>query len=286
MTTELTVPEETNISTVGGFDLVDPEGAAAYWKNYEEVVAAILTDEDYQGQQFKKKSAYRKLATAFNFDDEIIKEETKHDEKGRVLTSKFYVKAIAPNGRYSVGVGSCSLYDKINKKDKTEPTEFELRKRFNNPDHDIVSTAHTRAKNRAIADLIGTGEVSAEEIEIIKGDKDAKENAPKRSKKSKTSQKRQRKSAPAETAEPAAEEVIEAEVIDTKSDNPAVVLKGTDNVVLGEWFRKIIQKLEARGEQLTMKNFERIAKIWSYDNQYPDFTPELKEELLNNVGEV
>ena len=162
MTTELTVQQEATPTTVGGFDLVDPEGAKAYWENYEEVVNAILTKDDYQGTQFKKKSAYRKLATAFQFSDEVVKEDIIKDDKGRVVTAEFHVKATAKNGRFAIGVGMCSLYDKINKKDKTEPSEFELRKRFSNPDHDIISTAHTRAKNRAIADLIGTGEVSAE----------------------------------------------------------------------------------------------------------------------------
>ena len=75
MTTELTVKEEATPTTVGGFDLVDPEGAKAYWENYEDVVNAILTKDDYQGTQFKKKSAYRKLATAFQFSDEVVKED-------------------------------------------------------------------------------------------------------------------------------------------------------------------------------------------------------------------
>ena len=152
MTTELTVQQEAAPTTVGGFDLVDPEGAKAYWENYEDVVNAILTKDDYQGTQFKKKSAYRKLATAFQFSDEVVKEDIIKDDKGRVVTAEFHVKATAKNGRFAIGVGMCSLYDKINKKDRTEPSEFELRKRFSNPDHDIISTAHTRAKNRAIAD--------------------------------------------------------------------------------------------------------------------------------------
>ena len=41
-----------------------------------------------------------------------------------------------------------------------------LRQRFSNPENDVRGTAHTRAKNRAISDLIGAGEVSAEEIDF------------------------------------------------------------------------------------------------------------------------
>lgn len=283
MTTELTVQQEVTPTTVGGFDLVDPEGAKAYWENYEEVVNAILTKDDYQGTQFKKKSAYRKLATAFQFSDEVVKEDIIKDDKGRVVTAEFHVKATAKNGRFAIGVGMCSLYDKISKKDRTEPTEFELRKRFSNPDHDIISTAHTRAKNRAIADLIGTGEVSAEEMDIAKGGSFERGNA------APTTRRRVRKPAP-EKEKPRPEkepkkEVMEAEVIE-KSENPALVLKGTDSVILGDWFRKIIQKLERRGDELTKKNFARISKLWAYDNQYPDFNEDICKELLSHVEEA
>lgn len=282
MTTELTVQQEAAPTTVGGFDLVDPEGAKAYWENYEEVVNAILTKDDYQGTQFKKKSAYRKLATAFQFSDEVVKEDIIKDDKGRVVTAEFHVKATAKNGRFAIGVGMCSLYDKINKKDRTEPSEFELRKRFSNPDHDIISTAHTRAKNRAIADLIGTGEVSAEEMDIAKGGSFERENA------NTTNRRRVRKTVPEKESRPKKEpkkEVMEAEVIE-KSENPALVLKGTDSVILGDWFRKIIQKLERRGDELTKKNFARISKLWAYDNQYPDFNEDICKELLSHVEEA
>ena len=282
MTTELAVQQEAAPTTVGGFDLVDPEGAKAYWENYEEVVNAILTKDDYQGTQFKKKSAYRKLATAFQFSDEVVKEDIIKDDKGRVVTAEFHVKATAKNGRFAIGVGMCSLYDKINKKDRTEPSEFELRKRFSNPDHDIISTAHTRAKNRAIADLIGTGEVSAEEMDIAKGGSFERGNAA-------PTRRRVRKPAP-EKEKPRPEkepkkEVMEAEVIE-KSENPALVLKNTDSVILGDWFRKIIQKLERRGDELTKKNFARISKLWAFDNQYPDFNEDICKELLSHVEEA
>ena len=105
----------------------------------------------------------------------------------------------------------------------------------------------------------------------------------------KKGQVRRRKKAPAQPKKEkeAEEEVIDAEIIEKpKSDNPALVLKGTDNVVLGEWFRKIIQKLERRGDELNKKNFTRISKLWAYDNQYPDFTEDICKELLNHVEEA
>jgi len=107
----------------------------------------------------------------------------------------------------------------------------------------------------------------------------------------KKGQVRRRKKAPAQPKkEKEAEEaeVIEAEIVEEKpkSDNPALVLKGTDNVVLGEWFRKIIQKLERRGDELNKKNFTRISKIWAFDNQYPDFNEDICKNLLEHVEEA
>lgn len=40
----------------------------------------------------------------------------------------------------------------------------EKNRRFVRQDHDIASTAYTRAANRAISDMIGAGEISAEEV--------------------------------------------------------------------------------------------------------------------------
>ena len=120
-------------------------------------------ETDYQGGK-KKKSAWRKLARAFNISDEKICDRIIRDDNYQIISAYFEVKAILPNGRYGIGVGDCSIFDKINKDDTEMPSNFELRKRFTNAEHDVISTAHTRAKSRAIADLIGAGEVSAEEL--------------------------------------------------------------------------------------------------------------------------
>ena len=113
---------------------------------------------------FKKKSAWRKIATAFNISDDVIKEVIIRDDNYQIISATFHVKATAPNGRSGIGVASCSIFDKINKKDKEQPSNFELRNRFNNAENDVIGTAHTRAKSRAISDLVGMGEVSAEEL--------------------------------------------------------------------------------------------------------------------------
>lgn len=153
--TALILHEDSNLP------IVDVDSAIDYWKNYQDLTDKLLDSSDYQGNKFKKKSAWRKYATAFSISDEIIKEDILRDDSGRVITATYHVKASLKNGRTGIGIGSCSIFDK----EKLESdTPFMLRQRFSNPEHDIPSTAHTRAKNRAISDLIGAGEVSAEEM--------------------------------------------------------------------------------------------------------------------------
>lgn len=165
------VEQSTAQSTIQPLETVDVQAAEDFMNNYQELVEALLDSSDYQPiktkegiKKSKKKSAWRKLATAFNISDEVVEKEIIHDECHRIISARYEVLATLPNGRHTVGTGSASIYDKINKKDTKEPTPFELRQRFTNAEHDIISTAHTRAKSRAISDLIGAGEVSAEEL--------------------------------------------------------------------------------------------------------------------------
>lgn len=188
------VDNSTAPSLANQFDIVDVEGAKAFMDNYQELVKALLDNEDYQkigANSKKKKSAWRKLATAFNISDEVVSEELKFDDDdNQIISARYKVRATLPNGRSTIGVGSCSIYDKIrynatpkHPADKETPSNFELRGRFSNAEHDVPSTAHTRAKNRAISDLIGAGEVSAEEMSATgKSKKSVKPIAPKPSK--------------------------------------------------------------------------------------------------------
>ncbi|WP_413826872.1 hypothetical protein [Methanobrevibacter sp. UBA313] len=121
------------------------------WKAYQLVTKEILDESDYQtikGRKFKKKSAWRKYARAFNISTEIIKEDIMKTDKNRVIEANFIVRATLPSNRFADGWGNCS---------RGEGGKA-------HPNHDIPATACTRATNRAIADLIGAGEVSADEL--------------------------------------------------------------------------------------------------------------------------
>ena len=98
------------------------------------------------GKPYIKKSGWRKLQFAFNLNDEIIREEK--EEKGSKTIWRMWVRVRAPNGREVMGVASASSDEK----------------KFSHPDHDPYALCHTRSKNRAISDILGLGEVSAEEM--------------------------------------------------------------------------------------------------------------------------
>jgi hypothetical protein len=71
------------------------------------------------------------------------------------VRAEIWIRAVAPNGQFGDGDGYCSL----------DEGRFKSRSGRQKLENDLRITATTRAKNRATADLVGMGEVSAEEIE-------------------------------------------------------------------------------------------------------------------------
>ena len=156
-------PQETEIVKVDTAPDVDV--AIEQWDAYQRLCKGLLNDNDYQEiivkekdengnyvkvkRHFKKKSAWQKLSRAFNVDTEIVDREIERTKMGRVREAYYCVRASLPNGRSVESDALCSRSERG--KDKVS-------------DHTIMSTAKTRATNRAIAELIGAGEVSAEEM--------------------------------------------------------------------------------------------------------------------------
>jgi len=125
---------------------------------YQDGLKSILDDSDYQAfkdkktgetRRFPKRSAWRKIAYWFNLDLELIGEEIERDGRGEPIRARVRARAVHPNGRYADGDGGCSISERG----------------FSKLEHDIPATAATRAMNRAISNLVGMGEVSAEEID-------------------------------------------------------------------------------------------------------------------------
>jgi hypothetical protein len=131
--------------------LVSPEKAAEEWARFEALKAKLLTDEDYQtilGRRYIKRSGFRKIAVYFGLSDRILEQERTEREDGS-FSWRIVVEVEAPNGRTSTGVGACDSRER----------------RFAHVEHDVYAIAHTRAKSRAISDMVAGGAVSAEEIE-------------------------------------------------------------------------------------------------------------------------
>lgn len=149
---------------------VNAKEALAAWQAYLDLKEAIVdkkTDVQFiDGKPFLKKSYWRKTATFFNLNVEVVEE---HSEKlGSTFVYHFSCKATAPNGRYAIGVGSCDAFEKAKMIDGKYMAYNKYKKIWEpaqpNSLHNIRSTAETRAFNRAVSNLVGGGEVSAEEI--------------------------------------------------------------------------------------------------------------------------
>lgn len=254
MSNEIVEVEETTPVASTSLPLIDVEDAKAFMDNYQEACKALLVASDYQkivlngkAQLFKKKSAWRKIATAFNITDEVIKEVIFRDEKNQIISATFHVRATAPNGRSSVGVAACSIYDKINKKDVEQPSDFELRKRFTNAENDVIGTAHTRAKSRAISDLVGMGELSAEELEemevIPKAKKVTATAKPKTAPKKAAAKPKAKAKTKTKAKTPAVdEEAIEVEVVESKKRMTLKDLMDNNNTI-----KMAVDEMQAKG---------------------------------------
>lgn len=135
--------------------LIEPaaeiEELKKHWERIQQLKKSILDKSDIadiQGKTFVKRSGWRKLQSAFAISDRIVSKEREDQGEGqflwRIEAEAFHLKT----GRSAIGVGACSSKER----------------KFAHTDHDVFAIAHTRAKNRAISDLIGLGEVSAEEL--------------------------------------------------------------------------------------------------------------------------
>jgi hypothetical protein len=152
----LSQPETEIVPAAHVMTLVEPAAEIAelkkHWQKIQELKKSILDKsdiQDIQGRTFVKRSGWRKLQSAFAISDRIVSKDREEQPDGnflwRIEVEAFHQKT----GRSAVGIGACSSKER----------------KFAHVDHDVFATAHTRAKNRAISDLIGLGEVSAEELE-------------------------------------------------------------------------------------------------------------------------
>lgn len=175
---EAPVPQSSNtlIQPVEDIDKV-----VQLYDQFEEIKSKLLDKGDTTkigNNLHVNKSGWRKIATAFNLSAEVV--ETDMWVENGVVKARAIARATAPNGKVSTEVGMCasneSNYMEAGKpRDGTQPQDhpdyFRVDgkwRRLKEPkevnDHNILAVAATRAKNRAISDCVGGGEVSAEEM--------------------------------------------------------------------------------------------------------------------------
>jgi len=194
---------QANIEVV----LPNVEQAKKAMTQFEQIKKEILSENDtinIQGKKYIKRSGWRKIALAFNISTEIIKIERENIDGKYVV--RVTARATAPNHRVSEEVGIC---------DSSEFTG-NLKGTY----HNIESKAVTRAINRAISNLVGGGEITAEEI--IEGPEEKIE---------------ERSEAPIDKAFRAVEDFFETKNIDVeiqKDDKKITVLADIPNNIFNE----------------------------------------------------
>jgi len=129
-----------------------------------------FTDSKGQKKEAPTKQWRTKLTRFFGISVEIVKEEVEYLQDGSFVY-KVTARAKAPNGLYMEADGSC--WSKTKEKAGMGKDIYHLTR----------SHAITRAKNRAVLELVGFGEVSAEEIEEEEPAKEIKNEDTYRSKK-------------------------------------------------------------------------------------------------------
>lgn len=131
---------------------------------YDAACKSLIGPNDVQkegGREFKKKSAWRKLARHFSISTEVVR--VQKDQLGDVFLATVTVRARGPWGQHAESVGACGTDEATGRRTITIA--------------DAIATAETRATNRAVSNLIAMGEVSAEEI----GERAAHTNGPRQS---------------------------------------------------------------------------------------------------------
>jgi hypothetical protein len=128
--------------------IINIDNAKAQRDLIESLKASLLRPADVMTigkNTFIKKSGVCQYAAFFNVSDEMVSKEVAKDEK-RILWI-FAWKAHLPNGRSTVAIGACANNERAGMREA-----------------DVIATAQTRARSRAILALVAAGQVSADEI--------------------------------------------------------------------------------------------------------------------------
>ncbi len=135
--------------------IVNVADAREAMRAFEDFKKAVLTQDDFyesKGKRYVRKSGWMKYAMALGISTHVYNErsETVKFNGKEILAFHFEAKAVALNGRSAEAVGSASS-------DEGKP--------WSDAYHSIRAMAQTRAVERAISNLVGGGELGAEEAD-------------------------------------------------------------------------------------------------------------------------
>lgn len=124
------------------------------FKEYQNLKEKLLTDSDkvkIGNTEYIKKSGRTKFEVAFNLSTRVLEERKEvNPADPSKYAYHFTVECKADNGRVIQEVGTC---------DNTEKS--------GTAEHVIRAMAKTRATSRAVFEMIGAGDMVAEEAELI-----------------------------------------------------------------------------------------------------------------------
>lgn len=150
-------PGTGEITALGDFDpaqylaALDVGHQKALAAAYDVAVGALIGPNDVQkegNREFKKKSAWRKLARHFNISTALV--STSREFINETFVATAVVRAMGPWGQSTEAVGACATDEEVGQRVISIA--------------DACATAETRATNRAVSNLIAMGEVSADEL--------------------------------------------------------------------------------------------------------------------------
>jgi hypothetical protein len=173
--------------------------AFASYRDLQRELDATMPDQlqTIGDRQFRKKGYWRAIAVAFDLTVEPVTESREvdgafhdgHDNFGYLVT----YRASTNRGRSMVGDGACYAIEKAEKFRCPHPVAGRVNWSEHYPPetcpafdpdfrwrtlpsqasvHNVRSHAHTRAFNRAVSNLVGFGEVSAEEVDTREREED------------------------------------------------------------------------------------------------------------------
>ncbi len=155
-------------------DLVRPiasvDAIVEAFDRLQEIKRRLLVKDDFVdigGKPVIRKSGLRKIKAAFGLDQKLLSEERRDLDEAGEFEYTAHVVVTAPNGTFVEAKSSCSTIEPFGIRQKES-----TRKLIKDPNRKVVpemivfavrGMAQTRAYNRAISDLIGGIDTSAEE---------------------------------------------------------------------------------------------------------------------------